>query len=474
MNVPSIRLRCLALATLVAALPPPAPSSAAADRRPNVLFIAVDDLRPQLGCYGCERMVSPNLDKLAEGGIVFNRSYCMVPTCGASRASLMTGIRPARNRFVNYLAWAERDAPGVTTLNTHFKRHGYYTVSLGKVFHHPTDNAQGWSEPAWRPPGDGLGLGHYALEASYTGRMLSPRGRGAPYENADVPDDTYADGRLAARAIGDLRRLGKREEPFFLAVGFFKPHLPFVAPKKYWDLYDFDKIHLPSNYGRPKDAPDVAIHNSGELRAYAGIPPSGPVSDETARTLIHGYYACVSYTDAQIGRLLDELARLGLEDDTIVVVWGDHGWNLGEHTMWCKHCCFETSMRAPIIVRVPGIEGGNTTDGLTEFIDIYPSLSELCGLPLPAHLEGRSFVPLLKNPDAPWKEAAIGRYQAGDTIRTDRFRYSFYSDPKNKPLGRMLYDHADDPGETVNLAGRAGLRDEVEALHEKLQSEKGK
>jgi len=452
----------------------PTGPAAAAPPRPNVLFIAVDDLRPQLGCYGCEGMVSPNLDRLAAEGVVFNRSYCMVPTCGASRASLMTGIRPARDRFVNYQAWAERDAPGATTLNTHFKRHGYYTVSLGKVFHPPPDNAQGWSEPAWRPPRDGLGLGHYALESSYKGLKLSPRGRGPAYEKADVPDDTYGDGRLAARAVANLKRLANGDEPFFLAVGFFKPHLPFVAPAKYWDLYDHENIHLPSNYARPKGAPGVALHNSGELRAYAGIPRSGPVSDETARMLIHGYYACVSYTDAQIGRLLDAVDELGLKDDTIVIVWGDHGWNLGEHTLWCKHCCFETSMRAPIIIRVPGVEGGKKTDGLTEFIDIYPSLCELCGLPSPEHLEGRSFVPLLKNPTAAWKDAAIGRYRAGDTIRTDRYRYSFYSDKNNEPLGRMLYDHREDPQETVNLAGRDPLAAEVERLHEKLQAGKGK
>ncbi len=447
-------------------------STAAA--RPNVLFIAVDDLRPQLGCYGCEGMVSPNLDKLAAGGIVFNRSYCMVPTCGASRASLLSGIRPARHRFVNYLAWAEKDAPGATTLNTHFKNHGYYTVSLGKVFHHPPDNAQGWSEPPWRPPHDGLGMRYYALESSYKGLNIPRGGRGRAFEKADVPDDTYPDGRLATRAIADLKRLANKDQPFLLAVGFFKPHLPFVAPAKYWDLYEHDKIHLPDNYARPQGAPNVAIHNSGELRAYAGIPKSGPVSDETARMLIHGYYACVSYTDAQIGRLLDTLAQLGLENDTIVIVWGDHGWNLGEHTMWCKHCCFETSMRAPIIIRVPGIEGGKTTDGLTEFIDIYPSLCELCGLPAPDHLEGRSFAPLLKNPDAPWKQAAIGRYRNGDTIRTDRFRYSFYSDGKNKPLGRMLYDHGDDPSETVNVAGQTSLGEDVERLHAELQAGKGK
>ncbi len=251
---------------------PPAPrlaEAAEAAAKPNVLFIAVDDLRPQLGCYGQDQMVSPNLDRLAAQGIVFRRSYCMVPTCGASRASLMTGIRPARNRFVNYLAWAERDAPGITTLNTHFRNHGYHTISNGKVFHHTKDNVAGWSERPWRPGRAGLFLGHYVGPETEAQAKINPRGRGPAYESADVSDETYADGRLARKAVADLRRMKKMDRPFFLAVGFFKPHLPFVAPKKYWDLYAHEEIRLPSNYSRPTDAPHAAIHSWGELRAYA-------------------------------------------------------------------------------------------------------------------------------------------------------------------------------------------------------------
>ncbi len=444
------------------------------EQAPNVLFIAVDDLRPQLGCFGHENIVSPNLDRLASEGIAFRRSYCMVPTCGASRASLMSGIRPARNRFVSYLAWAEKEAPGITTLNTHFRNNGYHTVSNGKIFHHPTDSLAGWSERPWRPSNKQLHVGHYARPETVAMAKKNPRGRGPAFESADVPDEKYGDGRLAAKAVADLRRLKELDAPFFLAVGFFKPHLPFVAPKKYWDLYPKDEIHLPSNYAPPKDVPDGALHNSGELRAYAGIPPKGPLTDDAARNLIRGYYACVSYTDAQIGKLLDELDRLNLADNTIVIVWGDHGWNLGEHTLWCKHCCFETSMRAPIIIRAPGIDGGKTTDGLTEFIDIYPSLCELAGLPLPAHLEGTSFVPLLKNPTMPWKAAAIGRYSRGDTIRTDAHRYTAYSNAKNATTGRMLYDHQTDTDETVNVSEQAANRELVDDLHERLLQGMGK
>lgn len=447
-----------------------APAVASAAERPNVLFIAVDDLRSELGCYGHTAMHTPHIDRLAAKGILFERAYCMVPTCGASRASLMTGIRPARNRFVNYLAWAERDAPGIRTLNTQFREHGYYTVSLGKVFHHPEDNAQGWSEPAWRP----RGAETYQLPESRRAARNNDRGRGPAWEAADVEDEAYADGQLARRALADLRRLAEMDQPFFLAVGFFKPHLPFVAPQKYWDLYDSDSIQLPATYHRPKDAPDEAIHNWGELRAYAGIPANGPLTDEQARTLIHGYYACVSYTDAQIGRLLGELDRLGLSDDTIVVLWGDHGWNLGEHTLWCKHCCFETSMHAPLIVKAPGIEGGRSTRGLTEFIDIYPSLCELAGLPQPAHLQGASFIPLMQDPERDWKESAIGRFRNGDTIRTDGFRYTEYTTGEGAAISRMLYDHAVDPQEDANISEDDGQRETVRRLRGELRQGMGR
>lgn len=435
---------------------------AAAAGRPNVLFIAVDDLRPQLGCYGRAPMHTPNLDRLADQGVLFERAYCMVPTCGASRASLMTGLRPTRDRFVNYLAWAEKDAPGIPTLNSHFKTQGYTTLSLGKVFHHKTDHAEGWSEPAWRPA-----AGHYrnqpavaraiaADTAQYPGKREH---RGPPVEAFEAPANAYPDGQIADRALAELARLGARpDQPFFLAVGFLKPHLPFTAPQKYWDLYDAAAIRLPANDYPPKDAPPGAVHNSGELRPYAGIPPQGPVDGATARRLIHGYYACVSFIDAQVGRLLDGLDRLGLERNTIVVLWGDHGWQLGEHGMWNKHSCFETSMHAPLLVKAPHlaeVQPGTRVRALTEFIDIYPSLCELAGLPLPAHLEGRSYVPLMRDPRLPGKDFAIGRYGAGDTVRTDHYRYSEYTRPDGTLTGRMLYDHRSGPGENTNVAAES-------------------
>ena len=435
-------------------------------KKPNVLFIAVDDLRPQLGCYGHKQMLSPNIDRLASEGVLFTRSYCQVPVCGASRASLLTGVRPTRGRFINYNVWAEKDLPRALSLPKHFKNNGYHTISNGKVFHHSNDCRDSWSEVPWRPKGPWR---NYLLEKNKKLAQKSKDGKGPAYESADVPDNAYFDGMIADKAVSDLKRLSNMDKPFFLALGFFKPHLPFNAPKKYWDLYKREKIDLADNPFRPKGAPDAALHNWGELRAYVGIPPKGLLSDELARILIHGYYACVSYTDAQIGRVMDELEKLGLRKNTIVVLWGDHGWNLGEHGLWCKHCNFETSLHSPLIVTAPGIKGSVTSNALTEYIDIYPSLSQLCNLPLPAHLHGKSFVPLLSNPNLPWKQAVFSRYFNGDSVKTDRYRYTEWRRKDGRTYARMLYDHKTDPHENVNMSELPQNKALVEKLSKMLE-----
>jgi iduronate 2-sulfatase len=464
----------LRLSLLLLVCVTPFAASAADKRKPNVLFIAVDDLRPQIFSYGRENMMTPNIDRLAKRGTLFERAYCMVPTCGASRASLMSGVRPANNRFVNYLARADKDVPGVKTLNTHFKENGYHTVSLGKVFHAPADNAHGWSETPWRPKAPA-----YADAASMANarKRKGKSTRGLPYESGDVEDGFYADGKTTAKAIADLKRLSQNDQPFFLAVGFMKPHLPFVAPTRHWDKYPASEIHLPGNYHAPKDAPKESLHTFGELRAYADVPRKGALSDEMARDLIRGYYACVSYTDRNVGRLLDTLDKLGLRDNTVIVLWGDHGWNLGEHQLWCKHCCYETSMNAPLIISAPHLkfaQTGTRTRSLTEFVDIYPTLCELTGLDLPAHLEGNSALPVLRDPNAAVKSSAIGRYRQGDTIRTDRYRFTLYSDTKGKQIARMLYDHRADPGENINIAELPKHRKLVADLTQKLKQGMGK
>ena len=439
---------------------------AAGRKKPNVLFLAVDDLRPQLGCYGHKQMISPNIDKLASDGVTFLRSYCQVPVCGASRASLLTGTRPTPDRFLGYDTWAEKDLPGALSIAEHFKNNGYHTLSNGKIFHHRTDCRASWSEEPWRPKGTWR---NYLLEESRKLAAENPRGGGPAYEAADVADNAYFDGMIADKGISDLRRLKRMDKPFFLALGYLKPHLPFNAPKKYWDMYKREEIDLADNPFRPKGAPDAALHNWGELRAYAGIPPKGPLSDEQARTLIHGYYACVSYTDAQIGRVLAELDVLGLRDNTIVILWGDHGWNLGEHGLWCKHCNFETSLHSPLIIKGPGIGGGKKCNALTEYLDIYPSLCELSDLPIPEHVQGKSFVPLLQNPNLPWKKAVFSRYFRGDSVKTDRYRYTQWHDKNGKVYARMLYDHHVDPVENVNIADRPRNKQIVEKLSRMLQ-----
>lgn len=308
--------------------------------------------------------------------------------------------------------------------------------------------------------------------AKYPGRT---KVRGMAYEAFDAPDEAYPDHETASKAIAYLEQFADQDEPFFLAVGFQKPHLPFCAPQSYWDLYDADKIELPANSGPPTDAPEGAVHTSGELRAYSGIPPKGPVSDETARNLIHGYYACVSFIDAQLGRLMTQLEASGLAENTIVVIWGDHGWQLGEHGMWNKHSCFETSMHAPLMIAAPGIAAGRTAS-LTEFIDIYPTLCDLSSLEKPEHLEGVSLMPWLNDPATPGKLLAVGRFGPGDTIRTDFFRYSEYR--KNHGAGdltgTMLYDHRSDPGENQNVVAKPAYADDASALSRDLNRVTGR
>ena len=442
--------------------------------KPNVLFIAVDDLRTELGCYGKERIRSPNIDKLASTGIVFEKAYCMVAVCGASRASLMTGIRPKHDRFVNFATYASKDASKAVPLNRHFKDNGYTTIGNGKIFHHNDDHANGWSLPPWRPKAPTYALPESVRCVEERKKASgNPDARGPAWESADVDDDFYADGKTLDKSLRDLKSLAETKKPFFLAVGFLKPHLPFVAPEKYWNMYDADDIVLPANFElTPKNCPKGAINNYGELRQYFGIPAKGPVPPETAKKLIHGYYACVSYTDALIGRLLDELNALGLGDNTIVVLWGDHGWHLGEHTLWCKHAVFENTMRVPLLIRLPKGKPGLRVQTPVEFIDIFPTLCGLANIPVPpdAQLQGKSLVPLIEGHDLPGPVYATGRFGHGDTIFDGRYRYSEYRANRGKGQiqGRMLYDHATDSQENTNVVGRPENAEVVERLSTEL------
>jgi iduronate 2-sulfatase len=456
-------------------------------QRLNVLFISVDDLRPQLGCYGDRVVRSPNIDRLASRGLVFNRAYCQQAVCSPSRTSLMTGRRPDTTRVYDLETHFRTYIPDVVTLPEHFKRHGYHAQGLSKIYHPGFDDPKSWSVPHWNPRAKNFGPEGQALiqrlreEAMKAGLDLTKRQnqpRGLPWEAPDVPDNYLQDGATATRAIEVLNEV--KDRPFFLAVGFLKPHLPFVAPKKYWDLYSQEQIRLADNPSAPKDAPPYALHNSGELRQYHGIPRQGPLSEEQARKMVHGYYAAVAYMDAQVGRVLDELDRLGLREKTVVVLWGDHGWQLGEHGLWCKHTNYETSARAPLILSAPGQKSaGKRTDALTEFVDIYPTLADLCGLPAPEGLEGTSARPLLEKPDRPWKQAAFSQYPRhipgngqgmGYALRTDRYRLVEWTVPGKEFREYELYDHQSDPGENENLAKRPEHAETVKQLAEMLHA----
>jgi arylsulfatase A-like enzyme len=430
--------------------------------KPNVLFIAVDDLRPELGCYQQPHIKSPNIDRLARRGLVFDRTYCQQAICMSSRASLLSGYRPDNGQiYMNGPLFTH--VPDALTLNQHFLNNGYTTVCMGKIYHHSSDYKSGWSRPAFKPKGGWHGRGYLSPEsarlvAEYTKKNPNAKrqGMGPAFEAPDVPDNAYPDGMVADHAVKELNRL--KDEPFFIAVGFVKPHLPFNAPKKYWDLYSQADIKLADNPFAPKGAPKEAATGWGELRGYHGMPRKGPMPDDLARQLIHGYYACVSYTDALIGKILDELDRLKLTKKTVIIVWGDHGWKLGDHGMWCKHTNFEIDTHVPMIISAPGKSAsGRRTSALTEFVDIYPTLCQLAGLELPSHLEGTSMVPLLDNPDLPWKKAAFSQYPRGRTMgysmRTDRYRYTEWRDLKTKAVtARELYDLQTDPRSNSNAA----------------------
>ena len=479
--------------------------------RPNILFIPVDDLRPELGCYGDKFVISPNIDRLAKRGLVFTRAYCQQAVCNPSRASLLTGLRPDSIQVWDLYTSFRSNVPDVVTLPQFFKQNGYTTIGLGKTYHNTIPDTISWTE---KPHIAGFPfdpdavymtdenlqiqeekkqkiiaaggskidqLGHWYLKANAT-------------EIADVDDDAYFDGAQTTLAIQKLKDLAAQKNPFFLSVGYYRPHLPFNAPKKYWDLYNRDSIPLAVNQFVPEGSPEFAVHGDQELRGYDDcrdlpFPKEKPLNEDRQRELKHGYYASVSYVDAQIGRLLDELERLGIAENTIVVLWGDHGWKLGEHNSWCKQTNYEIDTHVPMIVSGAGVKAkGEKSNALTEFVDIYPTLCEMAGFPIPNQLQGTSMVPLLKKPDLKWKTAAfsqflLGRFgpletrlveRMGYSIRTDRFRYvEWYNwdkagKKKSEFLSAELYDHVLDPNENRNIAGEAE-KSTIDSLSKQLQ-----
>ncbi|MGW8281950.1 MAG: sulfatase [Gemmatimonadota bacterium] len=496
--------RVLLLVALANACQSPEPSDDTPEvgsaGRPNVLFIAVDDLRPELGAYGNSIAITPNIDRLARDGYTFMRAYVQQAVCNPSRVSLMTGLRPDSLRVWDLATRFRDSVPDVVTLPQQFIRYGYHTAAIGKIYHNVIPDPASWSEEKlhidgypFDPDAVYRGPENLAIQEARKAKILAAGTEarnidryGQWYlkanatESVDGPDDIYYDGAQTDVAIRKLAELGSREQPFFFAIGYYRPHLPFNAPKRYWDLYDPDEIPTAENPNLTLNAPPMAINNMRELRGYTDFrhvthPADGRLTEQEARRLKHGYLASVSYVDAQVGRLLDALEDLGLAENTIVVLWGDHGWKLGEHNSWAKMTNYEVDTRAPLIFRVPpgtsAIAGhptqpGGRIEALVEFVDIYPTLCELAGLPLPPHLQGTSVVPLLSQPERPWKPAVFHQFlregiwvapdgveYMGYAVRTDRYRYVTWVNWETKqPVAAELYDLAADPLEMTNLA----------------------
>jgi len=493
-------------------------SSAQSKSKPNVLFIAIDDLKPILGCYGDKMIKTPNIDRIAKNGTIFFANYCQQAVCGPTRASIMTGKRPDYTKIWDLKTKMRDMNPDILSIPQYFISQGYSTQGVGKVYdircvdididkpswsvpYYKTDKnlySKQTGEPAnnqFQNPAT-KELVKKSLQEAYAKGLKGEAAttdalvRVKPsVESVDLPDDAYTDGVHAKMAKNILIGLSKKNEPFFLAVGFSKPHLPFVSPKKYWDLYDREKMPLAPFQQSTENAVPIAYHNVGELRAYTDIDPINTFTDqksglslsvEKQKELIHGYYAAVSYTDAQLGIVLNALDSLGLTNNTIIVLWGDHGWHLGDHNLWCKHSNFENAARAPLIISAPGL-AASSVKSQTEFVDIFPTLCDLANLKIPANLDGKSLVPAMKKPATVIKEYSVSQYPRsgpaseserlgyadaefmGYSIRTAQYRYTIWMKDRwrtsqvfNKDLivGTELYDYQKDPLEKINVEGK--------------------
>ena len=465
--------------------------------KPNVLFLAVDDLRCELGCYGAEHMITPNIDGLAATGVTFTRAYCQLAVCNPSRVSVMTGMRPDNTMVWDLKTEFRTVIPNAVTMPQHFRKHGYHAVSYGKIFHNPWPDQVSWDEPHRWPEKSSLWSDESKQRlADFRGQMRDAGANKAKIERMRAPaievsalsDSKHIDGAIADQAIHALDRLSKSEKPFFLATGFVRPHLPFVVPKQYWDLYKRDDIALANNPFFPSDMPTIAfgVRPQGgfyELRDYMDYanaiwPMDGSLAESQQRELKHGYFAAVSFIDAQIGRVLTKLDELGLANETIVVLWSDHGWKLGEHNGWCKQTNFEIDTRVPLLIRDPNAtENGKASPSLVELVDLYSTLCDLLGLPIPEFVEGKSLVPILRDAETEVKDAAIsqfprqdeGRSLMGYAMRTDRYRYVAWIDTETGDVVDCeLYDHKSDPDENQNVANHAESAELIEELSTKL------
>ncbi|MEX0331892.1 MAG: sulfatase [Puniceicoccaceae bacterium] len=434
--------------------------------RPNVLFIAVDDLKPLLGNYGYAEVQSPRIDKLASEGTTFLNAACQFPVCGPSRASILTGLRPETTGVLNLKTKMRDVNPDVLTLPQHFKNNGYITAGVGKIYDpRCVDGRQQGDAPSWTLP---------YMEAPPSDVPLMPKSRQVTAAH-NLPDEAFPDGRILKGGLERLREVSGSEKPFFLAVGFKKPHLPFVAPKRFWDLYDPAAIELAVFQEKARGNSGYGYWNSNETRGYDGVPDEGDIPEEVQRNMIHGYLACVSWVDFLIGSLLDELDALGEADNTIIVLWGDHGFHLGDHGLWGKHTAFEEAVRAPLIIVDPRKGTEIVTKAPVEFTDVFPTLCELAGLTTPSQLQGVSLAACLESDMAFPRKVSTAIYKSrgayGYSVRSPRYRYIEWIHTKTaKVVGRDLFDFEKDPFGKENLAGKKAYADVVEELSRELHA----
>jgi iduronate 2-sulfatase len=449
----------------------------------NVLIFFIDDLRPELGCYGVDSIKSPHVDKLAAEGVLFERAYCQQGICAPSRISMMTGLYPDTTGIYDLWTPVRKAIPDVMSLPRYFGERGYHTASFGKVYHHRIDDRESWSELPERP---GLLFADPEVLASIEKRKkearekgltkvaLSSATKGPPVEMAEVEDEVYQDGAVAQQAIRSLRE--NKDKPFFMCIGFAKPHLPFAAPKKYWDLYQREQFKAPKRE-LPTGAPALAFTKFGELRSYLGMPKEGPLTDEQTCELMHGYAASVSFADAQVGKVMAELESLGLRENTVVVLWGDHGYKLGEYGLWCKHTNLELDTRVPFLISAPGFPTGQRSLSFVEMVDIFPTVARLSGGEIPPSCEGANLATVLKDVAHQVRPYAFSQYPRGSkigyTMRNERWRYTEWIDAKTQEIAiRELYDHQLSSVSHQNLAGLAEHKELVADLSQQLNSKK--
>lgn len=434
--------------------------------RPNVLFIAVDDLKPMLGAYGYEEVQSPRIDKLADRGTVFLNAACQFPVCGPSRASILTGLRPETTGILDLKTKMRDVNPDVLTLPQHFKNNGYITAGVGKIFDpRCVDSRQQGDAPSWTFPYN---------EAPDSDVPMMPQDKRVTAAH-DLPDEAFPDGRILKGGLERLREMSAAEEPFFLAVGFKKPHLPFVAPKRFWDRYDPATIELAAFQEEARDNSGYGYWNSNEVRSYDGVPDEGDIPEDVQRNMIHGYLACISWVDYLVGRLLDELDALDETGNTIIVLWGDHGFHLGDHGLWGKHTAFEEAVRAPLLIIDPRKGAKIVTQAPVEFTDVFPTLCELAGLSTPVQLQGVSLAACLESADAFPRVVSTAIYKSrgayGYSVRSPRYRYIEWISTKSaKVVGRDLFDFEADPLGKENLADKKAYADVVEEMSAQLHA----